>query len=71
MTFGAMSLKSLKSNKEALKTDVFRALAEMERFELSQVVTPLPHFECGPFNHLGTSPQEKYAVFVNESHDFE
>ena len=45
MTFGAMSLKSLKSNKEALKTDVFRALAEMERFELSQVVTPLPHFE--------------------------
>ena len=28
----------------------------MERFELSRAVTHLPHFECGPFNHLGTSP---------------
>ena len=31
-------------------------VAEMERFELSRAVTRLPHFECGPFNHLGTSP---------------
>ena len=31
-------------------------MAEMERFELSHGVTRLPHFECGPFNHLGTSP---------------
>ena len=29
----------------------------MERFELSRAVRPLPHFECGPFNHLGTSPK--------------
>ena len=33
-------------------------LAEMERFELSRRGSPdLPHFECGPFNHLGTSPK--------------
>ena len=32
-------------------------MAEMERFELSRAVRPLPHFECGPFNHLGTSPK--------------
>ena len=31
-------------------------MAEMERFELSQALTPLPLFESGPFNHLGTSP---------------
>ena len=31
-------------------------MAEMERFELSRVLTPLPLFESGPFNHLGTSP---------------
>ena len=35
-------------------------MAEMERFELSHGVTRLPHFECGPFNHLGTSPLPKY-----------
>lgn len=30
----------------------------MERFELSRRGAPdLPHFECGPFNHLGTSPK--------------
>ena len=29
----------------------------MKRFELLRRGTPdLPHFECGPFNHLGTSP---------------
>ena len=31
-------------------------LAEMEGFEPSRGVTRLPHFECGPFNRLGTSP---------------
>lgn len=32
-------------------------MAEMKRFELLRRGTPdLPHFECGPFNHLGTSP---------------
>ena len=35
-------------------------MAEMERFELSHGVTRLPHFECGPFNHLGTSPLPKH-----------
>ena len=30
--------------------------AEMERFELSRRLPDLPHFECGPFSHLGTSP---------------
>ena len=33
----------------------------MERFELSRRGTPdLPHFECGPFNRLGTSPNLCY-----------
>ncbi len=32
-------------------------LAEMERFELSRQLPDLPHFECGPFSHLGTSPK--------------
>ena len=31
-------------------------MAEMERFELSRRLPDLPHFECGPFSHLGTSP---------------
>ena len=32
-------------------------VAEMKRFELLRRGTPdLPHFEYGPFNHLGTSP---------------
>ena len=34
------------------------SLAEMKRFELLRRGTPdLPHFECGPFSHLGTSPK--------------
>ena len=32
-------------------------LTEMERFELSRRLPDLPHFECGPFSHLGTSPK--------------
>ena len=35
-------------------------LAEMKGFEPLHGVTRLPHFECGPFNHLGTSPLPKY-----------
>lgn len=31
-------------------------LTEMERFELSRRLPDLPHFECGPFSLLGTSP---------------
>ena len=32
-------------------------LAEMKRFELlRRFEADQPHFECGPFNHLGTSP---------------
>ena len=30
----------------------------MERFELSRAFTPLLHFECRPFNRLGTSPND-------------
>ena len=30
--------------------------AEMEGFEPSHRLPGLPHFECGPFSHLGTSP---------------
>mgnify|MGYP007112530080 CR=1 FL=1 len=33
----------------------------MERFELSRAFRPLPLFESGPFNHLGTSP----CIFFN------
>ena len=45
-------------------------LAEMKRFELLRPVTPdLPHFECGPFSHLGTSPctpkREFYSMNVH------
>ena len=28
----------------------------MEGFEPSRRLPDLPHFECGPFSHLGTSP---------------
>ena len=28
----------------------------MEGFEPSHRLPGLPHFECGPFSHLGTSP---------------
>ena len=31
-------------------------MAVKERFELSRRLPDLPHFECGPFNRLGTSP---------------
>ena len=29
----------------------------MEGFEPSRRLPDLPHFECGPFSHLGTSPK--------------
>ena len=35
---------------------IFAGDTEMEGFEPSRVVKRLPHFECGPFSHLGTSP---------------
>ena len=31
-------------------------MAEMKRFELLRRFPDLPHFECGPFSLLGTSP---------------
>lgn len=37
---------------------------EMEGFEPSRVVKRLPHFECGPFSHLGTSPYKINAFVV-------
>ena len=36
---------------------IFAGDTEMEGFEPSRVVKRLPHFECGPFSHLGTSPK--------------
>ena len=44
---------------------------EMEGFEPSRRLPDLPHFECGPFNHLGTSPysaQERYKKTGEISH---
>ena len=32
-------------------------IAEMKGFEPLRRLPDLPHFECGPFNHLGTSPK--------------
>ena len=32
-------------------------LAEKEGFEPPRRLPDLPHFECGPFSHLGTSPR--------------
>ena len=34
--------------------------AEKEGFEPSRRLPDLPHFECGPFNRLGTSPNLCY-----------
>ena len=35
----------------------------MEGFEPSHRLPGLPHFECGPFSHLGTSPDDrKYSA---------
>ena len=43
-------------------------VAEMKRFELLRRGTPdLPHFECGPFNHLGTSPYSVRAAIIPNS----
>ena len=39
---------------------VHSGVAEMKGFEPLHGVTRLPHFECGPFNHLGTSPLPKH-----------
>ena len=48
------------ANKKEEASNVFTlltSLAEMKRFELlRRFEADLPHFECGPFNHLGTSP---------------
>ena len=38
--------------------------AEMEGFEPSRRLPDLPHFECGPFSHLGTSPNLKQNVLT-------
>ena len=37
----------------------------MERFELSRRLPDLPHFECGPFSHLGTSP-DCFSIIATE-----
>ena len=50
------------SEQSGLCSDV----AEMEGFEPPRRFHGLPHFECGPFSHLGTSPDRKYSFFMNE-----
>ena len=40
--------------------------AEMERFELSRRLPDLPHFECGPFSHLGTSPYDNELIIYKK-----
>ena len=44
-----MEIKNPATEQEKIK-------AEMEGFEPSHRLPDLPHFECGPFSHLGTSP---------------
>ena len=44
-----MEIKNPATEQEKIK-------AEMEGFEPSHRLPGLPHFECGPFSHLGTSP---------------
>ena len=47
--------------------------AEMKGFEPLRRLPDLPHFECGPFSHLGTSPDSDadgllvriYAIILN------
>ena len=46
------------------KGNNFRFAAEMEGFEPSRRLPGLPHFECGPFSHLGTSPYEKHGLWT-------
>ena len=60
-----MRKTAIRLQKEPAETLDFSGLAEMERFELSRVFTPLLHFECRPFNHLGTSPDEHDSVCRN------
>ena len=36
--------------------EFYKERAEMEGFEPSHRLPGLPHFECGPFSLLGTSP---------------
>ena len=42
---------------------VIRQKTEMEGFEPSRRLPDLPHFECGPFSHLGTSPDGSKNLF--------
>ena len=46
----------LRKKKGSLQIYRLPYTTEMERFELSRQLPDLPHFECGPFSHLGTSP---------------
>ena len=41
---------------------------EMEGFEPSRRLPDLPHFECGPFSHLGTSPDITLPEESDELH---
>ena len=44
--------------------EFYKERAEMEGFEPSHRLPGLPHFECGPFSHLGTSPDSKQNVLT-------
>ena len=52
-----MEIKNPATEQEKIK-------AEMEGFEPSHRLPGLPHFECGPFSHLGTSPDSKQNVLT-------
>ena len=50
----ALSWRRKTENRQA-KVDL-PVMAEMKRFELLRRFPDLPHFKCGPFDRLGTSP---------------
>ena len=44
--------------------EFYKERAEMEGFEPSHRLPGLPHFECGPFSHLGTSPDANLYYYI-------
>ena len=57
--------------RKTVDIQLLKSVDNPEKPEISRVFgdgssTDLPHFECGPFSHLGTSPDRKYSFFVNE-----
>ena len=52
-----MEIKNPATEQEKIK-------AEMEGFEPSHRLPGLPHFECGLFSHLSTSPYKTNHVLL-------